>query len=127
MREEARWTDLALVAVGLALALSYLWHGMLGFGGGSMLVLGVAAIVAAILSLTRPGAVSSEIAAIAIGTLAFVLPWAVGFTQEPVAAWTAWILGAIIAGVGVYGLVMAVKARRRDPELAWTQHVVGRL
>ncbi|NYJ36410.1 SPW repeat protein [Nocardiopsis aegyptia] len=127
MRKEARWTDLALVVVGLALALSYLWHGMLGFGGGSMLVLGTAAIVAAILSLTRPGAVSSEIAATVIGVLAFVLPWVVGFTHEPVAAWSAWILGAGIAAVGAYGLVMAVRARRRDPELAWTQHVVGRL
>ncbi|RKS05435.1 SPW repeat-containing protein [Nocardiopsis sp. Huas11] len=123
MRKEARWTDVALVVVGLALALSYVWHGMLGFGGGAMLVLGVAAIVAAILSLTRPGAVSSEIAAIAIGVLAFILPWATSFTHEPVAAWSAWILGAVIAGVGVYGLVMATKARRRDPELAWTQHV----
>ena len=123
MREEARWTDMALVVVGLALALSYVWHGMLGVGGGAMLVLGVAAIVAAILSLTRPGAVSCEFAAVVIGVLAFVLPWTVGFTNEPLAAWSAWILGALIAGVGVYGLVMATRSRRHNPELAWTQHV----
>jgi hypothetical protein len=28
-----------------------------------------------------------------------------------------------MAGMGVYGLVMARRARERDPELAWTQHV----
>jgi hypothetical protein len=123
MREEARWADLALVVVGLALAVSYVWHGMLGVGGGAMLLFGVGAIVAAILSLTRPGAVSSEIGAAVLGVLTFVLPWAVGFTDEPVAAWTAWILGAVMAGMGVYGLVMARRARERDPELAWTQHV----
>nr|WP_116244064.1 SPW repeat protein [Nocardiopsis sp. FIRDI 009] len=122
MREKARWADWVAVAAGLALGVSWMWHGMYGWGGGLMFVLGLVVIVAAVLSLTRPGAVSGEIAMMAIGLLTIALPWILDFTHETAASWSAWLIGAAIALLGVYGLMKAAQTRRDDPELAWTVH-----
>ncbi|WP_150239231.1 SPW repeat protein [Nocardiopsis quinghaiensis] len=120
MRWKGRWADWAAILAGLALALSWIWHGMYGFGGGAMLVLGLGVIVAAVVSITRPGALSGEAGILGIGVLTFVLPWVLGFTDLTAAAWTAWILGVGIAALGAFGLTRARQARKRDPELAWS-------
>lgn len=122
MREKGRWADWAAVALGLVVGLSWVVHGMLGFSGGLFFVLGLAVILAASVSLTRPGALSSEVGVLAGGLVLFALPWMLGFTQVTGAAMTAWIGGGAIALLGAYGLFMARAARRRDPELAWGAH-----
>lgn len=123
MREKGRRADWVAVAAGLALGVSWLWHGMYGFSGGAMFVLGLGVVVAATFSLTRPGALSSELGVLAIGVLVFALPWLLGFAHLPLAAWSAWVLGAGIALLGGFGLAQADRARRRDPDLAWSAHV----
>ncbi|MCY9785640.1 SPW repeat protein [Nocardiopsis sp. EMB25] len=122
MREKGRWADWAAIAAGLALGVSWMWHGMYGWGGGLMFVLGLVVIMAAVISLNRPAAVSGEIALMAIGLLTFALPWILGFTEQTAAAWSAWLIGPAIMLLGLYGLVMAGRTRKRDPELAWTIH-----
>lgn len=116
---KGRWEDWAAIAVGLALASSWTWHGMLGPEMGALLLLGVGAVFAATMSITRPGAVSTELFQTGIGLLVFLSPWLMGFTGIPPAAWTAWILGAVLALVGGFGVVLAGRARRSDEELAW--------
>ncbi|MEE2038626.1 SPW repeat protein [Nocardiopsis sp. CT-R113] len=123
MREKGRWADWVAVAAGLALGVSWIWHGMYGFSGGAMFVLGLGVIVGSAFSLTRPGALSSELGVLAIGVLVFVMPWLLGFTHLPAAAWTAWIIGGGIALLGAFNLTQADRARRRDPDLAWSAHV----
>lgn len=122
MREKGRWADWAAVALGLVVGLSWVGHGMQGFSGGLFFVLGLGVILAASVSLTRPGALTSEIGVLAGGVLLFALPWLLGFTHVTGAAMTAWIGGGAIAVLGAVGLVMARAARRRDPELAWGTH-----
>ncbi|GHC76411.1 hypothetical protein GCM10007079_12710 [Nocardiopsis terrae] len=122
MRVKGRWADWASVVLGIAVGLSWIWHGMYGFSGGLFFVLGLAVVLAAAVSLTRPGAVSSEVGVLAVGALIFALPWILGFTGILGAALTAWIGGGAIAVLGAVGLVMAGAARRRDPELAWGSH-----
>ena len=122
MREKGRWADWVAVVLGLVVGLSWVGHGMLGFSGGLFFVLGLGVIFAATLSLTRPGMLTSEVGVIAGGLLLFALPWLLGFTHITGAATTAWIGGGAIAILGVFGLVMARAARRRDPELAWGTH-----
>lgn len=122
MREKGRWADWAAVALGLVVGLSWVGHGMLGFSGGLFFVIGLAVILAASVSLTRPGALSSEVGVLAGGLLLFALPWMLGFTHVTGAATTAWIGGGAIALLGAYGLFKAREARRRDPELAWGSH-----
>ncbi|MFL1432628.1 MULTISPECIES: SPW repeat protein [unclassified Nocardiopsis] len=123
MREKGRRADWVAIAAGLALGLSFVWHGMYGFSGGALFVLGLGVIMAAVISLTRPGALSGEIAVLAIGVLVFAMPWLLGYTHLPLAAWTAWIIGAGLAALGAYGLVQARQARRRDPDSVWSAHV----
>ncbi|CAL9539267.1 hypothetical protein SUDANB121_04221 [Nocardiopsis dassonvillei] len=123
MREKGRRADWVAIAAGLALGLSFIWHGMYGFSGGALFVLGLGVIMAAVISLTRPGAIFGEVAVLAIGVLVFAMPWLLGYTHLPLAAWTAWIIGGGIAVLGAYGLLQARKARRRDPDSAWSAHV----
>lgn len=122
MREKGRWADWAAVAVGLMVGLSWVWHGMYGLSGGMFFILGLGVILAATMSLTRPGALTTEMGVIAGGVLLFALPWLFGFTHITGAALTAWIGGGAIVILGAFGLTMARAARRRDPELAWGAH-----
>lgn len=119
MRRRGRWDNWVAIAAGLALALSWTWHYLLGFPGGFMMVLGIITIMASTISITRPGAVSSEAAVTGAGVLVFLLPWLLSFTGSTAAAATAWGLGAFIAVLGVIGLVSARANAKRDPELAW--------
>ncbi|MFE1170697.1 SPW repeat protein [Nocardiopsis sp. NPDC058789] len=123
MREKGRWADVATVVVGLAVGLSWIVHGLYGFSGATFLLVGLAVIVMGVMSLTRPGALVTELAVTAAGVLLFVLPWVLGYAHVLPAAVTAWVGGVVIAALGVNGLVQARAARRRDPELAWGNHM----
>ena len=114
-----RWDNWGTIAVGLALVLSWLWHDMLGLGGGLILLFGLGVVMASVISITKPGALTSEAAIAGLGVLAFLLPWIMGFTYVPVAAWSTWILGAAAIALGIFGFTQARENRRRDPELAW--------
>ncbi|WP_017603562.1 SPW repeat domain-containing protein [Nocardiopsis alkaliphila] len=120
MSLKGRWADWAAIALGLIVGLSWTVHGMYGFSGGMFFLLGLGVILGAVMSLTRPGALTGEMGVIAGGALLFVLPWLLGFTQILGAALTAWIGGAAIAALGVVGLLKARQTRRRDPEMAWS-------
>ncbi|MBB6118820.1 SPW repeat protein [Nocardiopsis algeriensis] len=122
MNRKGRWADWGAIVAGLALGASWVWHGMQGFSGGSLFILGLGVVVAAVFSLTRPGALSSEVATLALGVLTFLLPWLLGFTHLALAAWSVWILGAVIAVLGAYGLVKARKTRQEDPDSRWSVH-----
>ncbi len=122
MRLRGRWTDWVAMLAGLALGLSYIWHGMYGLGAGAMFVLGLCTIMASVMSITRPAGLASELSLLGIGVVVFALPLLLGFTGTATAAWTAWILGVVMIGLGAFGLLRAVQTRRRDPELAWPQH-----
>lgn len=120
-----RWDNWLAVAAGLALAFSWIWHGMQGVSGGALVALGLVVIMTAVISITRPGALSSEAGLLGSGAVAFALPWLLGFTHIPVAAWSAWIIGGVIILLGVYGLLMAYQARQRDSDLVWGLHAPG--
>ncbi|WP_017570884.1 SPW repeat domain-containing protein [Nocardiopsis halotolerans] len=123
MRRRGRWADWVEILAGLALVASWVWHGMQGLGGGAMFALGVGVVMAAVISLTRPGALTSEMGSLVLGALVFALPWLLDFTGVTAAAWTAWILGGAVVLLGVFGLSRAARDRRRDPDLAWSSHV----
>lgn len=123
MREKGRWGDWAVIAAGLALGVSWTWHGLYGFSGGATFVLGLGVIVAAVISITRPGALTSELGILAIGVLVFAMPWLLSFTHNTAASWTEWIIGGCIALLGAFGVMRARQARKRDPGLIWSTQV----
>lgn len=56
------------------------------------------------LKLKSPEAIRRGLITLA-GLVLFLSPWLFGFAGEPAAAWSAWLLGAIIAGAGVVSIV----------------------
>ncbi|RNL85436.1 SPW repeat protein [Halostreptopolyspora alba] len=110
---KGRWEDWVAVVAGVAVAISWIWHGMLGIGMAAMLILGVLTVLAAVISITRPGMIATEVVTLALGALLFLSPWLLAFTDTMAAAWTAWIAGAVIAVMGIVSLPMANTTHRR--------------
>ncbi|CAM3884214.1 hypothetical protein GCM10009799_48030 [Nocardiopsis rhodophaea] len=108
-----RWEDWVAVAAGVAAAISFAWHGMVGAPMLALYLTGLLTVLAAVLSITRPGLIASEAVMIVLGAFMFLSPWLVGFADVAAGAWTAWILGVVIAAVGAVDLPMANRAHRR--------------
>jgi uncharacterized membrane protein HdeD (DUF308 family) len=67
----------------------------------AMVTLGVLLALSSIVSLARPNVIATEWATILIGVLLFVAPWVVGYSGLTGAAWTSWLVGAIVVVVGL--------------------------
>jgi uncharacterized membrane protein HdeD (DUF308 family) len=67
----------------------------------AMVTLGVLLAFSSIVSLARPNVIATEWATILIGVLLFVAPWVVGYSGLTGAAWTSWLVGAIVVVVGL--------------------------
>ncbi|MDA8369606.1 MAG: SPW repeat protein [Nocardiopsaceae bacterium] len=113
MKLTGRWEDWAALAAGITVVISWIWHGMIGPPTAVMFLVGVGTAFSAVLSITRPGLIATEAVMFVLGVLLFVLPWLLEFTHEGAAAWTAWILGPVIAVLGVIGVPMAIAAHGR--------------
>jgi|GEM_PF-2179776 len=100
-----QWDNWVALAAGIVVGLSWVWHGLFGLGMVVLFLLGLATVLTAVLSLTRPGMLSSEAVLIGIGVLLVLTPWLFGFTGNLAAAWTAWVAGVVIAVTGAVGLV----------------------
>ncbi|MBB6173264.1 apolipoprotein N-acyltransferase [Nocardiopsis mwathae] len=112
---EGRWEDWVAVAAGVAAAVSWVWHGMVGAPMLALYLLGLFTLLAAVMAITRPGLIATEGIMVGLGVLMFLSPWLVGFTDVAAGAWTAWILGFVIAAIGVVDLPLATAAHRREP------------
>ncbi len=88
-----QWDNWVALAAGIVVGLSWVWHGLFGLGMVVLFLLGLATVLTAVLSLTRPGMLSSEAVLIGIGVLLVLTPWLFGFTGNLAAAWTAWVAG----------------------------------
>ncbi|RCV50528.1 SPW repeat protein [Marinitenerispora sediminis] len=113
MKMKGRWEDWVALVAGVVAMISWLWHGMLGYGMAAMFLLGILTVLAAVMSITRPGLIATEAATLVLGVLMFVTPWVLGFAGNPAAAWTAWIVGLVIAVMGAIGLPMSNVTHRR--------------
>lgn len=107
MGGKGRSADWIAVAAGVLLSVSWIWDAMVGPPRAAMFVLGLLIVLAATMSITRPGLMAGEAVVFALGALVFVLPWLMEFTLNPVAAWTSWILGLVAMVAGVVGSLQA--------------------
>ncbi|WP_236700534.1 SPW repeat protein [Allosalinactinospora lopnorensis] len=110
---KGRWEDWVAIVAGVAAAISWIWTGMLGIGMATLLILGVLTVLAAVISITRPGLIATEAVIFVLGVLMFISPWVLAFTGTMAAAWTAWIAGAVIAVMGLVGMPLANTVHRR--------------
>jgi SPW repeat len=67
----------------------------------AMITLGALIALSSIVSLARPSVMVTEWATILFGVLLFIAPWVVGYTGDTGPAWTSWIVGVIVAAVGL--------------------------
>ncbi len=109
---KGRWEDWVVVVAGAASAVSWVWHGMVGVGMAVLLILGVLSVLAAVISITRPGLIATEVVTLALGVLLFLSPWLLAFIGTMAAAWTAWTAGAVIAVMGIVSLPLANTGHR---------------
>ncbi|GAA1080081.1 SPW repeat domain-containing protein [Nocardiopsis composta] len=106
MTVKGRWQDWAAIAAGVLLAVSWIWHGMLGPQKAALFVLALLIVLAATMSITHPGMLAGEGFIFGLGALVFLSPWLTGFAgTNAAAAWTAWILGAVVMVAGAAGIV----------------------
>jgi hypothetical protein len=100
--EETRpWTRiqdwLSLVA-GAVLALSPIWLEVTTTVMWTMVIIGAAVAVMALIALAMPGAYIDEWMMALAGVAAFVAPWVFSYTDVQAAAWTSWVVGVVVAG-----------------------------
>jgi hypothetical protein len=105
MMKWKRWQDWAVLVAGLVLALTPIWFNP-GTTGAvwAMVILGGGLVVLSVWSLAMPEMLASEWAHAVVGVLAFLAPWAFGFSGVSGAAWTSWLLGAITVVLGLWAV-----------------------
>ena len=103
-----RWQNWAGLVAGVWLLISP-W--VLGFSTGATerwttVGVGAAVTLVAVWALAMPAARFAEWSAIALGLGLFLAPWTLSFTQVGAAAWNAWILGAVVAILAAWALLL---------------------
>lgn len=91
-----RVQDWISLVAGAYLALSTLWVDVGTGGTWTMVIIGLAIVAMAVVALAMPGVYIDEWATAVGGLAAFIAPWVVGFTGTAGAAWTSWIVGAVV-------------------------------
>jgi hypothetical protein len=93
------WTrpqDWISLLAGLYLALSPLWVDIDTTGTWVMVIIGAAIVLMALVALYAPGAFLDEGMTAVGGVAAFIAPWVFTYTDSDGAAWTSWIVGAVV-------------------------------
>ena len=114
-RPWTRFQDWVTLLAGAFLALSPTWVDISTGGTWAMVIIGATIGVLALIALALPGAFVDEWATAAGGALAFVAPWLFSYADQSGAAWTSWIVGAVVA-------VFALAAVPASLEVYRTQH-----
>jgi hypothetical protein len=77
--------------------------GMTGDGKvvAAMITLGVLLAVSSLVSLARPTLAAAVWVTTVLGVLLFLAPWVVGYAGLTGAAWTSWLVGALVVAVSL--------------------------
>jgi len=94
-----RWLDWVVVALGVILFVSPFVFGQAtqSFAAYTAYVLGVLIALAGILNAAMKQAGGLEVIPGVLAVILFVSPWAFGFTAVTALAWSAWIIGILVA------------------------------
>jgi uncharacterized membrane protein HdeD (DUF308 family) len=106
MRPWNRVQDWVTLLAGVYTATSPIVLSTVGITGegkvvAAMITLGALLAISSIVSLARPNVPSTEWATILLGVLLFVAPWVVGYAGLTGAAWTSWLVGALVIVVSL--------------------------
>jgi hypothetical protein len=120
MNRWTRWQDWVALVAGAYAILSPIWTTMIAAATGTLILLGIIIVLTALASLAEPGAVMLQSLMAAVGVVVFVSPWVMGFASTTsMAAWTAWIVGAVSA---IVGLLAVPASNQTHSSLLAAQH-----
>jgi hypothetical protein len=101
MKAWSRWQDWgALVAGGYAV-LCPIWTEHSATSRATVMVMGALIVLASLWSLAQPHAMSSEYVHAGLGALLFIAPWVLGYSAMMGASWTSWVVGVLVAVLGM--------------------------
>ena len=95
MKAWTRWPDWASLVLGVLLFIAPWVFGTASHGASSWdaWILGVIAVILALIALALPRAASiAEGLSVILGVLLFLSPWVLGFAALTSMAWTAWVI-----------------------------------
>jgi uncharacterized membrane protein HdeD (DUF308 family) len=118
MRPWTRLQDWGTLLAGVYAASSPIALSTIGMTGdgkvvAAMITLGALLAISSIVSLARPGVTGTEWVTIVLGVLLFVAPWVVGYAGLTGAAWTSWLVGAIVVAVSLTVVRASNRGSRR--------------
>jgi uncharacterized membrane protein HdeD (DUF308 family) len=118
MRPWTRLQDWVTLLAGVYTATSPIALSTIGITGdgkivAAMITLGALLAISSIVSLARPGVTATEWVTIVLGVLLFVAPWVVGYAGLTGAAWTSWLVGAIVVVVSLTVVRASNRGSRR--------------
>jgi hypothetical protein len=104
MRPWTRLQDWVTLLAGVYAMTSPLVLSTVGMSGEgkvvvAMTTLGALLAISSIVSLARPNVSATEWATTLFGVLLFVAPWLVGYAGLTGAAWSSWLVGAVVVVV----------------------------
>jgi uncharacterized membrane protein HdeD (DUF308 family) len=118
MRPWTRLQDWVTLLAGVYTATSPIALSTIGMTGdgkivAAMITLGALLAISSIVSLARPGVTATEWVTIVLGVLLFVAPWVVGYAGLTGAAWTSWLVGALVVVVSLTVVRASNRGSRR--------------
>jgi uncharacterized membrane protein HdeD (DUF308 family) len=111
-RAWSRVQDWAALVIGVLVALSPIVVTTSRAALLALIVLGVVLALAGLWSLAVPGSVASEYVHLALGVLLFIAPWVLAYSTLVGAAWTSWIGGVLAVIVAATALPAANAVHR---------------
>jgi uncharacterized membrane protein HdeD (DUF308 family) len=119
MRPWTRLQDWVTLLAGIYTATSPIALSTVGMTGDGkvvavMITLGALLAISSVVSLARPDVTRTEWVTTGLGVLLFAAPWVVGYAGLTGAAWTSWLVGAIVVVVSL----TVVRASGRRPRKA---------
>jgi hypothetical protein len=109
MKAWTRWQDWAALVAGGYAVLCPIWTDQTAASRATVMVMGVLLVLASLWSLAQPGAMSSEYVHAALGALLFIAPWALSYSAMMGASWTSWVVGVLVAVLGLWTVMESAK------------------
>ena len=104
-----RWThpqDFIALLAGIYAMLAPIWTDTTTKATWTMIVLGAVTAVLSLVDLARPDLLATEGLTAVMGVLFFIAPWVMGYADIRAMAWTSWIVGVVVAVIGLADLQM---------------------